>query len=76
MALFGKKEEKNYIVFDPYTEEAVAACVTKEVKQIIHVIPKAKFVECTQYEVFRFKEHGELPGDIYSRKKLDEKDVK
>lgn len=76
MALFGKKEEKNYIVFDPYTEEAVAACVTKEVKQIINVIPKAKFVECTKYELNNFKEYNELPGDIYSRKKLEVKDVK
>ena len=63
MALFGKKEEKNYIVFDPYTEEAV-------------VQPKAKFVECTSYEFFKFKEHNVLPDNISSRQKLDVKDVK
>ena len=76
MGLFGKKEEKNYIVFDPYTEEAVAACTTKEVKQIIQVQPKAKFVECTSYEFFKFKEHNVLPDNISSRQKLDVKDVK
>lgn len=76
MGLFGKKEEKNYIVFDPYTEEAVAACITKEIKQIIQVQPKAKFVECTSYEFFKFKEHNILPDNISSRQKLDVKDVK
>ncbi|MGN0153516.1 MAG: hypothetical protein ACI4A3_03630 [Lachnospiraceae bacterium] len=76
MALFGKKEEKNYLVFDPYSGEAVAACTTKEIKQITQVQPKAKFVECTSYEFFKFKEHNLLPDDISKRKKLDAKDLK
>lgn len=76
MALFGKKVEKNYIVFDPYTGEAVATCTTKEVKQIVQVQPQAKFVECTSYEFFKFKEHNILPNNISSRQKLSAKDVK
>ena len=76
MALFGKKEEKFYIVFDPYTEEAVATCTTKEVKQISQVQPKGKFVECSQYEMFKFKEHQVLPDDIASRKRFEAKEVK
>ncbi|MCM1178828.1 MAG: hypothetical protein NC347_01125 [Clostridium sp.] len=76
MALFGKKEVKNYIVFDPYTEEAVAACTTPEIKQILQVQPKAKFLECSQFELFKYKEHGMLPGDVESRRLLEAKDVK
>ena len=76
MALFGKKEEKNYIVFDPYTGEAIAACITKEVKQISQVQPKAQFVECNSYEFFKFKEHNQLPADIASRPRLAARDIK
>ncbi len=76
MALFGKKEIKNYIVFDPYTGEAVATCTSSEVKQILQVQPKAKFMECSQFEVFKYKEHGMLPDDMEARKLLDAKDVK
>ncbi|MCM1157201.1 MAG: hypothetical protein NC300_01730 [Bacteroidales bacterium] len=76
MGLFGKKVEKNYIVFDPYTGEAVAACTTKEIKQIVQVQPKAKFLECTSYEYFKYKEHNVLPDDAAKRPKLDVKDVK
>lgn len=75
MALFGKKEEKNYIVFDP-TGEAIAVCITKEVKQILQVQPTATFVECTSYEFFKFKEHSQLPADIDGRKHLSAKEVK
>ena len=76
MALFGKKQDKNYIVFDPYTEEAIAVCVTKEIKQISQVQPKAQFVECSSYEFFKYKEHKLLPDDIASRPKLSAKDIK
>lgn len=76
MALFGKKEEKSYIVFDPYTGEVVAACTTKEIKQIVQIQPKAKFVECTSYEFFKFKEHNILPDNILGRTKLEVKDVR
>jgi len=76
MALFGKKEEKNYIVFDPYTDEAIAVCITKEVKQILQIQAKAQFVECSSYEYFKFKEHNQLPADIAARPKLSAKDVK
>ncbi len=76
MALFGKKEEKNYIVFDPYTGDAIAVCTSKETKQILQVQPKAQFVECTSYEYFKFKEHTQLPDDIASRTRLSAKDVK
>lgn len=75
MALFGKKEEKNYIVFDP-TGEAIAVCITKEVKQISQVQPRAAFVECTSYEFFKFKEHNQLPPDIERRPRLSAKDIK
>lgn len=75
MALFGKKEEKNYIVFDP-TGEAIAVCITKEVKQISQVQPRASFVECTSYEFFKFKEHSQLPADIAGRPRLSAKDIK
>lgn len=76
MAIFGKKEIKSYIIFDPYSEEAVAACTTKEIKQILQIQPQAKFVECTQYEMFKFKEHGALPDNITSRKRMDLKEIK
>ncbi|MDD6070914.1 MAG: hypothetical protein PUC12_08910 [Clostridiales bacterium] len=76
MALFGKKEIKYYIVFDPYTEEAVASCTTTEVKQILQVQPKAQFVECSQFDIFKYKEHGLLPDDIEERKKLDAKAIR
>lgn len=76
MALFGKKEDKNYIVFDPYTGDAVAACNTKEIKQIMQVQPRAEFVECSSYEYFKYKEHSVLPDDVMSRKRLSGKDVK
>lgn len=76
MALFGNKEEKNYIVFDPYTDEAIAVCITKEIKQISQVQPKARFVECSSYEYFKFKEHNQLPDDIADRPRLTAKDVK
>ena len=75
MALFGKKEEKNYIVFDP-TGEAIAVCLTKEVKQIANVQPRATYVECTSYEYFKFKEHNQLPADIDGRKHLSAKEIK
>lgn len=76
MALFGKKEIKNYIVFDPYTEEAVATCTTSDVKQILQVQPRAKFLECTLSELFRFKDYGVLPDDVAERRLLDAKAVK
>ncbi len=77
MGLFGgKKEEKNYIVFEPYTGEAIACCTTKETKQISQVQPKAQFVEVTSYEFFKFKEHNVLPDDIGSRTKHSYKEVK
>ena len=76
MGLFSKKEDKFYIVIDPYTEEPTAACETKEIKQILQVLPMAKFVECTSYECFKFKEHHVVPGDIASRPHLSSKDVK
>lgn len=75
MALFGKKEDKNYIVFDP-TGEAIAVCITKEVKQISNIQPTATFVECTSYEFFKFKEHAQLPADIVRRPHLSAKEVK
>ncbi|MBR1865449.1 MAG: hypothetical protein IJ801_02965 [Lachnospiraceae bacterium] len=77
MGLFGgKKEERNYIVFDPYTEEAVTACTTKETKQIVQVQPRAQFVECSAYELHNFKEENILPDDIESRRKLGIKELK
>jgi hypothetical protein len=76
MALFGKKQEKYYIVFDPYTEEATAACETREIKQILGVLPMAKFIECSSYEYFKYKEHNILPDDILGRPRLAGKDVK
>ena len=75
MALFGKKEEKNYIVFDP-TGEAIAVCLRKEIKQIANVQPRATYVECTSYEYFKFKEHNQLPADIDRRKHLSAKEIK
>lgn len=76
MGLFTKKEIKTYIVFDPYSEEAVATCTSSEVKQILSVQSKAQFVECTQFELFKFKEHGMLPDDITMRKRLGAREVK
>lgn len=76
MALFGKKESKCYIVMDPYSEEATAACETREVKQILQVLPAAKFVECSSYEMFKYKEHKAVPDDFLSRPRLAGKDVK
>ncbi len=77
MGLFGgKKEEKNYIVFDPYTEEAIAVCTTKEAKQMLQIQAKAKFVECSSYEYFKFKEHNILPDDVVYRKKMEYKEIK
>lgn len=76
MGLFAKKEIKYYIVFDPYTEEAITVCLSTEIKQILNVQPKAQFVECTQFELFKFKEHGMLPDDIELRKRLEAKDVR
>jgi hypothetical protein len=76
MGLFGKKEIKNYIVFDRYEEKAVTACTTSDVKQILLVQPRAQFVECSQFEMFKFKEHEILPDDFYGRQRLEGKDVK
>lgn len=76
MALFGKKETKHYLVFDPYTEEVVASCNTADLKQIRQVLAQAKYVECSEYEVFKYKEHKVIPGDFVSRKKLEFKDIK
>ncbi|MDE6434174.1 MAG: hypothetical protein K2L07_08080 [Lachnospiraceae bacterium] len=76
MALFGKKEIKNYIVFDPYTEEAVAVCTTPEVKQILQVQPRAKFLECSQFEIYKYKEHRILPEDVKLRGLLEAKDIR
>lgn len=75
MGLFGKKEEKNYIVFDLYSGEAVAACTTKEAKQIVQVQPKAQFMECNSYEFFKFKEHQILPDDAMKRPRLSFKQL-
>ncbi|MGN0495270.1 MAG: hypothetical protein ACI4GW_03505 [Lachnospiraceae bacterium] len=77
MALFGgKKENKFYIVMDPYSEEATASCETREVKQILGVLPTALFIECSSYEFFKYKEHNVLPDDFTSRPRLTAKDVK
>lgn len=76
MGLFGKKENKFYIVFDPYSEQPTAACETKEIKQIMQVLPMGKFVECSSYEFFKFKEHNVLPDDVMSRPRLAGKDIK
>lgn len=77
MALFGgKKENKFYIVMDPYTEKATACCETREVKQILGVLANAIFIECSSYEFFKYKEHDVIPDDFYSRKRLTAKDVK
>lgn len=77
MALFGKKkEDKFYIIINPYSEEAETCCETREVKQILQVLPAAKFVECSSYEFFKYKEHKVLPDDFYSRPTLLGKDVK
>ncbi len=76
MGLFTKKEDKSYLVFDIYTGDIVASCVTKEVKQILQVQPKAQFVECNSYEFFKYKEHGQVPLDIENRPKLTGKEVK
>lgn len=77
MGLFGgKKENKYYIVMDPYTEKATAACETRETKQIIGVLPAAIFIECSSYEFFKYKEHGVIPDDFQSRPRLTAKDVK
>lgn len=76
MGLFGKKENKYYIVFDPYSGEATAACETKEIKQILQVLPMGKFMECTSYEFYKYKEHNVLPDDVKSRPRLNGKDIK
>ena len=76
MTLYGKDEEKNYIVFDPYIEEAIAVCVSKDIGQILEMQPKVQFVECTSYELFKYKEKKQLPADIASRKRLSAKDIK
>lgn len=77
MALFGgKKENKFYIVMDPYSEEATASCETREVKQIIGVLPAAIFIECSSYEYYKYREHNEVPADFKSRPRLSAKDVK
>ncbi len=76
MGLFGKKQIKHYIVFDPYTEEVVAACSTNDVKQILQVQPKAKFVECSQFEMLNFMRSGIIPEDAVMRKRLEAKEVK
>lgn len=76
MGLFGNKKSKFYIVIDPYTEEATAACETREIKQILQVLPAALFAECSSYEYFRYKEHSEIPNNILSRTRLSGKDVK
>ncbi len=76
MALFGKKQNKHYLVVDPYTEEVVAACDSKELKQIRQVLAQAKYVECSEYEMFKYKEHKLLPSDFATRKKLEFKDIK
>lgn len=76
MGLFGKKQNKFYLVIDPYTEEATAACETKEIKQILQVLPAAKFIECSSYEYYKFKDHNVAPADVKSRKLLDAKEVK
>ncbi len=76
MALFGKKEEKNYLVVDAYTSEVVAACTTKETKQISQVQVKAKFVEVTEYEAYKYNEHNVVPDDIKSRKAYTFKELK
>lgn len=77
MGLFGgKKEEKSYIVIDPYTEEVVAGCTTKETKQIAHVQAKAQFVECSSYELQKYREENVLPDDIAYRKRLGIKELK
>lgn len=75
MGLFSKKEDKNYIVFDLYSGEAVAACSTKEIKQITQVQPNAQFMECNSYEFFKFKEHQLLPDDVDTRPKLSAKQL-
>lgn len=77
MGLFGgKKEDKFYIVMDPYTEKATACCETREIKQIVGVLPAAIFIECSSYEFFKYKEHDVIPDDFYTRKRLSAKDVK
>lgn len=76
MGLFGKKQNKFYLVIDPYSEEATAACETKEIKQILQVLPAAKFIECNSQEYYRFKQHNVSPGDLKSRKMLGAKEVK
>ncbi|HCJ07308.1 MAG: hypothetical protein PUC55_05110 [Lachnospiraceae bacterium] len=75
MGLFSKKEDKNYIVFDLYSGEAVAACTTKDAKQIVQVQPNAQFMECNSYEFFKFKEHQILPDDASGRPKLSFKQL-
>ena len=76
MALFGKKENKFYIVIDPYTEKPAAACESREVKQIAGVLPAGKFVECSSYEFFKYKEHNVVPDDLMTRPGLSAKEAK
>lgn len=76
MGLFTKKENKNYIVFDHYSGEAIAACVTREVKQILQIQPKAQFVECDFNELLEYNDYSRLPDDIDSRRRLTAKEVK
>ncbi|MCM1496875.1 MAG: hypothetical protein NC124_00215 [Clostridium sp.] len=76
MGLFGKKQSKFYLVIDPYSEEATAACETKEIKQILQVLPAAKFVECNSYEYYQFKDHNVAPDNVKSRKRLEAKEIK
>lgn len=68
MALFGKKQDKFYLVVDVYSGEVIASCNTKETKQISQVQVKARFVEASEYEIFKFNEHGVVPEDISKRK--------
>ena len=77
MGLFGgKKEEKYYLVVDAYSDEVIATCSTKETKQIAQVQSKARFVECTDYEMFKYNEHKVIPDDMKSRTKYAFKDLK
>ncbi len=76
MGLFDKKEDKNYIVVDAYNGDVLTTCVTKELKQISQVQVTVKFIECTEYEAFKFKEHGKAPDDLTKRKAYSFKEIK
>lgn len=76
MGLFAKKEERIYFVLDGYSDDVVAVCATKELKQINQVQPKAKYIVCTEYEAFKFNEHQIVPDDLLSRPSQSFKDLK